>query len=214
VRFHAEGRQPPSGVAPVQILFVGRLVPYKGADIVLEAFATSPQLRDARLVIAGDGPQKGRLAALAAELKVTDRVELKGNVPHTQIPDLFRASSVFAFPSLREFGGAVAMEAMACGLPCVVLDYGGPAELVVDGTGRRIPLSNREGLVRSLRESLESMLEQSGELDAMSIKAAAHAASHYTWSAKADRIVREYAAILGCATSVAIGVSPGSPIRR
>src|SRR4051812_1419084 len=100
---------------PLQLLFVGRLVPYKGADMVIEA--AEPLLADGRaeLTIVGDGPERRRLHELAARSAKPDAIRFTGEIPHKQISEHFTAADLFVFPSIREFGGAVVLEAMAMG---------------------------------------------------------------------------------------------------
>lgn len=197
-RFHATGRAPPSAIKPFRILFVGRLVPYKGAHHVIRAFAGSARLRErAEVVIVGDGPERGRLEALAGELGVAEKVRFTGALPQAEVAEMFRRSSVFAFPSIREFGGAVVMEALACGLPCVVADYGGPAELITAESGTTAPVLRGEAMSAAVRERLEALAGDPDRLDAMSRAGAAWAAEHYTWSAKAARIGALYTEALG-----------------
>lgn len=191
--FHANGRKPMTAIRPFRILFVGRLVPYKGADVVIEAFAGSETLRrNAEVVIIGDGPQRAELEALVQRHQLTERVQFRGALPQAAVADELRSASVFAFPSIREFGGAVVMEALACGLPSIVVDHGGPSEYVTPDIGAVIPVGTRDERVAALRNALNGLAER--DLTAMS--AAASAASHvYLWEEKARELVRAYASI-------------------
>ncbi|UCG16688.1 MAG: glycosyltransferase family 4 protein [Phycisphaerales bacterium] len=197
-KFHADARVSPSAVTPFRILFVGRLVPYKGADIVLEAFASSHHLRrEAELVIIGDGPQRGQLESRASSLDIPRHVTFTGGLPQTEVARFLRSSSVFAFPSLREFGGAVVIEAMACGLPCVVVNHGGPAEHVTAITGWKIPVSEPGAIVSCLRGTLEQACLERSRLDEMSFAGVDRVKSYYTWASKARQIADLYADIIG-----------------
>ena len=196
-RFNAEGRMPPSRIKPFRILFVGRLVPYKGADLVVEAFASSRLLRcRAEIVVVGDGPQRRQLQVLAAKREVADRVTFVGRLPQPELPRYFREASIFAFPSLREFGGGVVMEAMACGLPCIVLDHGGPSELVSPDTGRTIRLASRKRMLNCVREHIEELCQSSVLLDSLSEAGVQRCKRLYRWEVKADRIVECYRRIV------------------
>lgn len=196
--FHAEGRPPPSAIRPFRLLFVGRLVPYKGAQLVLRAVASSEKLRNnAEVVIAGDGPQRAELERLRSDFGLGERVRFTGNLPQRDVAELMRQSSVFAFPSLREFGGAVVMEAMACGLPPVVVNYGGPGELITPQSGVGVPLGRAGEIEASLRRALEQLLDDPARLDAISSAAADFARANYTWEAKADRVVEVYERLIG-----------------
>jgi len=193
-RFNAKGRVAPSHIRPFRILFVGRLVPYKGADVVLEAVGTSNRLRrQAEVVIVGEGPMHGHLRRLAEDLHLADRVRFTGNLPQHRVADACRDASLFAFPSLREFGGAVVIEAMACGLPSVVLDYGGPAEHVTADTGFKIPIADRPKRIAALRSLLERLCTDPAPLDDMSAAGIDRIRRLYTWPAKARQIARWYA---------------------
>jgi glycosyltransferase involved in cell wall biosynthesis len=197
-RFNPKGRLAPSQIRPFRILFVGRLVPYKGADVVLEAVGTSDRLRQhVEVVIVGDGPMHDRLRCLADDLRLADRVRFRGNLPQDQVAAACRDASLFAFPSLREFGGAVVIEAMACGLPSVVLDYGGPAEHVTADTGFKIPIADRPQRIAALQSLFERLCADPTPLDDMSIAGIDRIRRLYTWPAKARQIVRWYADVLG-----------------
>jgi lipopolysaccharide/colanic/teichoic acid biosynthesis glycosyltransferase/glycosyltransferase involved in cell wall biosynthesis len=102
---------------PTTLLFVGRLVPYKGVDVLLRAL----QGLAARAVIVGDGPCRASLESLAADLGVADRVTFAGQVPDDTRLEWYRAADVFVLPSVsrQEAFGMVQVEAMLSGLPVV-----------------------------------------------------------------------------------------------
>ena len=99
------------------VAFAGRMVEYKGADVLLRALAGVP----VAAVLAGDGPLKSSLVALARTLGVDDRVTFPGDVPHDELVALMHAADLFVLPSTTraEAFGFVQLEAMACGLPVI-----------------------------------------------------------------------------------------------
>jgi glycosyltransferase involved in cell wall biosynthesis len=194
-RFPAPGAPPPDG--PLRVAFVGRLVPYKGADMLIEAAA--PLVRAGKLLVdvIGDGPELGALRALVARENLGAGVALDGWVPHTSMHERLGRARVFAFPSVREFGGGVVLEAMALGLVPVVVDYAGPAELVTDDTGVRVPLGTREALVASFRHVLGQFAVQPERLAALGARARARVLTLFTWAAKARQMYEVYRWVTG-----------------
>jgi glycosyltransferase involved in cell wall biosynthesis len=140
----------------INLLFVGRLVPYKCADLVIDAIAQLDQEnRDrVKLTIVGDGSEYTKLKAQIERLHLYENVALVGWVTHQKTLDYYRQSDVFCFPSIREFGGAVVLEAMANGLPCIVVNYGGIGEYVTDETGFRIEPISTEYITQQLVEKM------------------------------------------------------------
>lgn len=180
-----------------RFITVGRLVPYKGMDLVLEAMAGSELLRNsAALDVVGHGPEWGRLRALAGGLGLDGSVHFVGFEPQKDLAARMSRSQAFAFPSLREFGGAVVLEAMASGLPSIVVDYGGPGELVSDDCAIRLPMSGREVLVPDLRRAMEVLVRDHGRCLSMAEAATRRVREHFTWSTKAERIVGIYDRVL------------------
>jgi glycosyltransferase involved in cell wall biosynthesis len=114
------------------ILTAGRLVGKKGFVYLLRALpkilASIPQ---ARLVIAGEGPERPLLEGVSKDLGVDDRVSLVGNVPWTQVPAYLFLSDIFVVPSIHDSSGNldglpnVILEAMAAGRPIVATPIGG-----------------------------------------------------------------------------------------
>lgn len=99
------------------VLFVGRLVPYKGVDVLIKAIART----DARAVIVGTGPLRGELEALTTKLTVADRVRFAGDADDTELAALYEASELLVLPSVTraEAFGMVQVEAMAFGKPVI-----------------------------------------------------------------------------------------------
>jgi glycosyltransferase involved in cell wall biosynthesis len=182
---------------PLRLAFVGRLVPYKGADMLLQAAA--PLIRQGKVIVdlIGDGPMKQELIDLAKDLKISDGVIIDGWVEHTQLQDRLLLSDVFAFPSIREFGGAVVLEAMALGLVPVVLDYGGPGELVSPETGYAIPMGNRQEIISRFSKAFEELTADPANLRKMGSKARQRVLNSFTWDAKAAMVLQVYQWVMG-----------------
>jgi len=189
--------QPPAPCTPLGIAFVGRLVPLKAVDILVEAAAPLARQGRVSLDIIGDGPELSRLKRLAAEIGVADRVEFPGWVDHTQMAARLGRSQVFAFPSVREFGGGVVLEAMARGLVPIVVNYGGPGELVPRGGGFALPMAPRESLVQAFQDTLTELAAHPAQLPGMALRAQDHVYRHYTWEAKAHQVAEVYRWALG-----------------
>ena len=178
-----------------QFVTVGRLVPYKGVDIAIEAFAKAAAPED-RFVIIGDGPQRAELETVAVTHGVADRVEFRGWMPQVELAAVLRQSQAFLFPSLREFGGGVALEAMASGLPCLIADYGGPAELVTDACGIRVPMAGRDAMVASLAGAVRTLRESPETASSMGRTAVETVRREHIWTEKARRVVGFYEELL------------------
>ncbi len=190
--FFAEPKQPKKE-GPIELLFAGRLVPYKCADVVIEALGKlDRELQNKlRLTIVGDGPEKANLEARVRELELENKVFFAGWVKQEQTKEFYRKADIFCFPSIREFGGAVVMEAMAGGLPCIVADYGGIGEYVTPETGFKIEPVSREFLMQEVSEKIKLLVEDEPLRSNMSAKAIERA-KEFEWSYKAAEIVKIY----------------------
>jgi glycosyltransferase involved in cell wall biosynthesis len=179
------------------ILFVGRLVPYKLPEVVVRAFASSSILQQHRLLIVGEGPERPRLESIIEEQGLTECVELTGQKSQAEVGELMRQAEIFAFPSIREVGGGVVVEAMACGMACVVADYGGPGSLVRQDCGIKIPLGDLDHLVRRFTEELEQLVTDPDRVTRLGVAAHHHAMTHYSWDAKAQKTCEIYNWVTG-----------------
>lgn len=184
-----------SAILPLKAAFVGRLVPYKGADILLEA--ASPHLKDGKLQlhIIGDGPQRALLESMVDRFEIRPNVTFHGLIPHVGVQTILSQCDFMALPSVREFGGAVVIEAMALSVTPIVADYGGPSELVDDTTGIRVGFNDRQSLVAGLRRTFDNIVGSPQMLDQLGKAARAKVLEKLTWDAKAKQIVAVYDAI-------------------
>lgn len=194
-RFTAQPRQ--AERSRLDIMFVGRLVPFKCADVLISAFATSDVLRAHRLLIIGDGPERLKLEALIHENGLESCVQLLGWKPQAEVGRLMASADIFAFPSIRDAGAGVVAEAMMSGLVNVVVDYGPGHHLVDDTCGVRVPLGTREDHVRGFRDALERLVAEPERRIAMGKAAHERAVSRLSWDARARRIVEIYRWVLG-----------------
>jgi glycosyltransferase involved in cell wall biosynthesis len=140
----ARARVDRSGREGCTFLYVGRLDPEKGLDVLLRAFEEVP----GRLVLAGSGTEEERLRAAAGE-----RIEFLGPRDRDELPALYAEADVFVLPSLSEPWGMVLLEAAAAGLPLVATDAAGAAWEVVenDRNGYRVPAGDVGALAEALR---------------------------------------------------------------
>ncbi|MET1132220.1 MAG: glycosyltransferase [Aeromicrobium sp.] len=137
----------------VRLLYVGRVIRTKGVRDAVRALHLLPR-GTAILDVVGDGYDRAACEALATELGIADLVHFHGRVPHEAVDDFYTAADVFVFPSYREAGGIVVVEALSHGLPVVVCDRGGPSSTVTDACGIRVPVIDPDQLARDLADAL------------------------------------------------------------
>jgi glycogen(starch) synthase len=147
----------PLPVAPRRLLYVGRLAHQKGVDLALVAFGSiAERFPDVALVIAGDGPLRSELEALAGSLGIRHRVEFLGWIPPDEIPMLMNSATVVVMPSREDPYPLVAIEAALMARPLVAARVGGLREAVVDGeTGLLVPPDDPVALAGALAEVLD-----------------------------------------------------------
>ncbi|MEQ8464891.1 glycosyltransferase family 4 protein [Coleofasciculus sp. E1-EBD-02] len=177
----------------IHLLFVGRLVPYKCADLVIEAISKLERATQEKifLTIVGKGVEKVRLEKLVQELRLSERVHFTGQISQQETANYYRQADIFCFPSIREFGGAVVLEAMACGLPCIVANNGGIGEYVTEKTGFKIEPLSRDYLTHELTNKIKTLVENDKWREDMSVKAIERV-REFTWEYKAEEIVNIY----------------------
>jgi len=177
----------------INLLFVGRLVPYKGAKFLIEAISKLRKsvLEKIVLTIVGDGSERHQLELQVKSFNLDDKVIFAGWVKQKDTLQYYADSDVFCFPSVREFGGAVVLEAMSSGLPCIVVNNGGIGEYVTDGTGFRIDPVSEEYIVENLKISIDKLVSDSSLRRKMGLNALQRV-REFTWPKKAEKIVDIY----------------------
>ncbi len=183
---------PPATVprGPVRrLLFVGLLVPRKGVHVLLEAMAGAALPPDVTLQIAGDGPERAHLEALAAETGLHGRVEFLGF--RTDVPVLLADADAFVLPSAMEQQPLVLIEALGAGKPVVATDVGGVAEMVA-GAGIVVPPGDAAALGRALEQ-----LTTGGNAAQWGARAAAIARERFSVGTAVDRHLALYTELLG-----------------
>ncbi len=148
------------GLAGKQVLLtVARLWPgdiYKGVDVTIRALPIiAAKFPEVKYLVIGRGDDQPRLAALAQELGVSDRVVFAGFVPTADLPDHYRLAEAYVMPSQEGFG-IVYLEAMACGVPVLAGDSDGSADPLQDGRlGWQVPHRDPEAVARACIEILQ-----------------------------------------------------------
>jgi colanic acid/amylovoran biosynthesis glycosyltransferase len=172
---------------PHRIVATGRLIPEKGMDDVLKSFAAvRSRWPDATLVVAGDGPDLGRLRALSDALHVTDAVEFLGHVAHARVVEEMAKAEVFVLLSryVGERLPNVVKEGMACRCLCVTTPTPGIEELVESGvTGYVVPMSAPE----TVSEIVDAVFSGRVETATITARALDHVRSHFDLNHTAPR---------------------------
>jgi D-inositol-3-phosphate glycosyltransferase len=173
------------------VLFVGRMDPIKGLDVLLRSVAL---LRDrvqlTLVVIGGTGTEREmqRCQALVQSLGIEDRVQFRGSVPQEELPTYYSAATALVVPSHYESFGLAAVEALACGTPVVGSMVGGLPTVIRDGENGflvpwRQPAEFAGRIERILNdEAVRSHLAERARPSVL----------HFDWSAVADRILGLY----------------------
>ncbi|GAA1270804.1 glycosyltransferase family 1 protein [Sphaerisporangium rubeum] len=174
------------------VLSIGRLVPRKGVDTIIEAL---PRVPDARLVVAGGEPGDAewlRLRSLASASGLAGRVRLIGAVPRRDVPALMRSAQVVVTVPWYEPFGMVPVEAMACGVPVIASAVGGHLD-TVSGCGVLVPPRRPRAVARALRDLLAAP-ERRASIAQAGLR---RARARYGWPQVAARTESVYRSLIG-----------------
>ncbi len=151
------------------VVFVGQLIPRKGINPLLEAWAALPESirAHAKLALAGDGPLRQQAEDICKTHKMSDVIFL-GNIPNAQVKTLLREADLFVLPTLQDLYSLSVLEAMASGCPVIITPFAGSRELVDHGCNGWIVDPTIPGALKSI---LEEALSDRVNLPQMGIAA-------------------------------------------
>jgi glycosyltransferase involved in cell wall biosynthesis len=144
-----------SRAGPPMIIIPRRLFPKNGVEYFVRAMPLILREIDVRARVVGDGPEWGRLLALAVDLGVREHIEFLGARANKEMPELLREADIAVIPSLMEATSIAALEAMSCGLPVAASDVGGLPEIIDDAVGSLFEPANPEALASAVTGLLQ-----------------------------------------------------------
>jgi glycosyltransferase involved in cell wall biosynthesis len=183
-----EARAAVADLVPIDgplLVSVGNLIPLKGHDLAIAALADLP---NARLAIAGTGPEHERLRSLTKRLGCESRVHMLGRIGPETMPALLSAADAMVLPSENEGLANAWIEALACGTPLVITDVGGAREVVTSPSAGRLVERTPEAIAAGVWELLENPPSQA--------EVAQHAA-RFSWEANAAQLAAHYRLVAG-----------------
>jgi glycosyltransferase involved in cell wall biosynthesis len=181
-----------------RVFMAGRLHRLKGFAIALRAFIEFASAHPgAVMTVVGSGPEEGRLRRMISESGLESRIILKPWMPRAELLAAMRSSDVFLFPSFRDGGGAVVVEAMASGKPVICLDSGGPGFHVQREWGFKISPSRPAAVVQGLVRALKILAKDRELLKAMGRAGRERAERYYLWDRHGERLSEIYRKLLG-----------------
>jgi len=209
VEFYSPSCDAGKQIERAEVLFVGRLQPFKGLQHLLDSLPILERRlgRAVRLTVAGDGPLRRSLEAKAARLGsagLRSEVRFLGWIDAEHLRSAYREASVLVLPSLVEGHPNVLLEAMATGVPCVVADAPGLRELVSPGAGMVVPPASAEAIAASVAELLTDPAAWRRAREAGLARARS-----FSW----DEVAAGYEALLDRAARGGDVEAPGLPVR-
>ena len=179
------------------LLYVGRVEPLKGLDLLVETAAQMDSEDGVRMMVVGadanGGQEMDRVKQLAKERDLEDQIDFVGQVDHLELPLYYNAADVCVVPSYYESFGLVALESMACGTPVVATRVGGLSTIIQHGrTGYLKPWRCPDAFANSVE-----MLISSDSLQQSMGEAARQRAEAMGWHNVAEMMWDEYSALTG-----------------
>jgi glycosyltransferase involved in cell wall biosynthesis len=190
-------------VAVPHFVFIGRLIHWKGADMLLDAFAALIKQQPASLTIIGDGREMNNLIAQVTAMGVSwgrdicqsgiaNHVTFAGWLSQPACAEVLAQSDSLVLPSLLESGGAVVLEAMAMGLPVIAADWGGPRDYLDSSCGILVPPACRPEMVRDLTIAMAQLAQDPKLRQQLGAAGQALVYEKYDWERKVDRVMDLY----------------------
>jgi glycosyltransferase involved in cell wall biosynthesis len=180
-----------------KLISAGRLVPLKGFDLSISAFAdfisdkTEKEKKNCKLLIVGSGPEKGFLQNLAKEKGIERQVQFIDWIKRDKLIQLYKNVSAFLFPS-HEGAGMVVAEALSFGLPVICLDNCGPGEFVDESCGITVPEQGYNSTVNELSLGISRLYNNPQLLSKMSQNARQRFCENFHWNRRGEQFQALY----------------------
>ncbi len=180
-------------IGPFLLLSAGKFIKIKGFDLAIRAFKVFiDKVADAKLVIIGDGPELQHLKNLIGRLHLEKNVFLEAWLPRPSLLRKMIDSDVFIFPSLRDGGGNVVVEAMAQGKPIICFDMAGPGFHVNETCGIKIPPENPSQAIGDMAAAMEKLYYNEVLRSALGSGARKRAEGFYAWDILREKLKNIY----------------------
>jgi glycosyltransferase involved in cell wall biosynthesis len=177
---------------PARFVFMGRLVDWKAVDLLLEAFARVEVLPLPQLEIIGDGKKRAELEAQAIRLGVSDRVFFVGWHSQIECAKRLREADALVLPSLYECGGAVVLEAMACGIAVIATKWGGPTDYLDASCGILVAPDSRESMISGFADAMSRLAANPTLRAEFGRVGRERVVKEFDWERKIDQILMIY----------------------
>jgi glycosyltransferase involved in cell wall biosynthesis len=180
-----------------KVLSAGKLLPIKGFSLAIKAFKIfSDKFPETEFEIIGDGPELAPLKNLVSKLAIEDKVKFKNWLPRSEFLKELTSCDVFLFPSLRDGGGQVVVEAMAAQKPVICLDIAGPGFHINNDWGIKIKPDFPEKAIKEMAEALEKLYFDKELRIQLGRKARERAEKEYLWDNLGEKLFKIYQEVL------------------
>ena len=181
-----------------RVLSAGKLIGIKGFNLAIRAFKIFvDKIPEVEFTIIGDGPELPRLKNLVSKLGIEKKVHFEGWMPREELLLRMLSSDIFLFPSLRDGGGAVVVEAMAAGKPVICLDIGGPGFHIENDWGIKVRPHFPKQAIKEMAEALERLYLNKKLRARLGKVARERVEKVYLWDRLGERLLKIYQGVLG-----------------
>lgn len=184
----------------LQLIYVGRVVPYKGLIYLLKAIVNLPShiKKFIKLDIAGNKDNNNYekvCRKFVLDNKIDNIVKFHGFIAKSKVQELYEKAHVFCFPSLAEAGGTVVLEAMAKGLPVLAVDYGGPSQSVDKSSGILVSPDSVEQLIEDFSSHITYFYNNRLVIKELGEGARKRAELYFDWKVRSKKMMEIYSSV-------------------
>lgn len=175
----------------LNILWVGKMLPRKGLNLLLQAFSKVDRSLPITLTLVGNGPMWKEVQKTIKSLEIVDKTICVGQVPYNQVKKFYESSDIFLFTSLRDSFGIQLLEAMAFGLPIICLNHQGAHSFVPESVGFKVNVYQANKTIDEIAKAIKYMYKYPKEREKFSIEAFEYGQNH-SWTNKINTLMKVY----------------------